>query len=148
MNDAARDGWSHATRARFDAIVESVLASLPPALHTLLEESPLIVEDAPSRELMCSLGIDTSEDDLCGLHTGISITERSVTQSGELPDVIQIFRRGILDAAGGWEEWIDEDGESLGGTARVEQEIRITILHEIGHHFGLSEEDLDRLGYG
>lgn len=141
-------GWSHESRERFDAIVESVLAALPQQVHALLEESPLIVEDAPSRELLRTLGIDPSEDDLCGLHTGIAITERSVLQSGELPDVIQIFRSGILDAAGGWDEWIDEHGEALGGVARVEREIRITILHEIGHHFGLNEDDLERLGYG
>lgn len=140
--------WSHESRARFDAIVESVLATLPESLHALLEESPLIVEDAPSRELMRSVGLDPSQEDLCGLHSGLPITERSVSHSGELPDVIQIFRRGILDAAGGWEEWIDNDGERLGGIERVTREIRITILHEIGHHFGLGESDLDRLGYG
>lgn len=141
-------GWSRAFRERFDALVESVLATLPASLHALLEESPLIVEDAPSDALLRSLGLDPDDEDLCGLHTGVSITERSVTQSGELPDVIQIFRRGILDAAGGWDECTDEEGEPLGGEAHVMREIRITILHEIGHHFGLDEEELDRLGYG
>lgn len=141
-------GWSQESRARFDSIVESVLAALPASIHALLEESPLIVEDAPSRALLRKLGMDPLDDDLCGLHTGVAITERSVMQSGELPDVIQIFRAGILDAAGGWDEWIDESGEALGGALRVEREIRVTILHEIGHHFGLTEEDLARLGYG
>jgi predicted Zn-dependent protease with MMP-like domain len=49
--------------------------------------------------------------------------------------------------AGGWEEGVDEDGTPYGGEARVREEIRITVLHEIGHHFGLGEDDLERLGY-
>lgn len=140
--------WSDRARGRFDKIVEAVLAQLPESLHTLLEESPLIVEDAPSDDLMRSLDMDPSEEDLCGLHSGIAITERSVSESGQLPESIQIFRRGILDAAGGWDVTADEDGLPIGGEVAVEREIRITILHEIGHHFGLSEEDLERLGYG
>lgn len=135
-------------RARFDQIIESVLAELPKSLHTLLEESPLIVEDFPSDDLMRLLEMDPDDEDLCGLHSGISMTERSVNESGQLPETIQIFRRGILDAAGGWDATTDEDGEPMGGKSAVEREIRITILHEIGHHFGLSEEDLFRLGYG
>lgn len=140
--------WSAAMRDRFDAIVARVLSQCPNEIHTLLEESPLIVEDAPSAELLRSLGIDPSEEDLCGLHSGRAITERSVTESGELPDRVQIFRRGIVDEAGGWEPCTDADGTPIGGEAAVEREIRITILHEIGHHFGLSEADLVRLGYG
>ncbi|MFM8733132.1 MAG: metallopeptidase family protein, partial [Phycisphaerales bacterium] len=46
-----------------------------------------------------------------------------------------------------WEPWTDEDGTELGGEERVRHEIRVTLLHELGHHFGLSEEDLGRLGY-
>ena len=114
----------------------------------MLEESPLIVEDFPTDDFMRSLDMDPQDEDLCGLHSGSALTERSVSASGELPETIQIFRRGILDAAGGWDVTIDEDGEPMGGESAVEREIRITILHEIGHHFGLSEEDLDRLGYG
>lgn len=140
--------WSTATRLRFDTLVEGVISALPAQLHALLEESPLIVEDAPTDEFMHSLGMDPHEEDLCGLHTGLSITERGVPESGQLPDRIQIFRRAILDAAGGWDPWVDDGGESRGGDAAVMREIRITILHEIGHHFGLNETDLERLGYG
>jgi predicted Zn-dependent protease with MMP-like domain len=64
-----------------------------------------------------------------------------------MPEVITLFREGILDEAGGWDEWTDEDGSELGGAARIRREIRVTLLHEIGHHFGLGEEDLERLGY-
>jgi len=140
--------WSGGDRKRFDRLVESVLAELPQSIHSLLEESPLIVDDSPSDDLMRSLEMNPHDEDLCGLHSGIAITERSVNESGLMPETIQIFRRGILDAAGGWDVTTDEGGEPMGGESAVEREIRITILHEIGHHFGLSEEDLERLGYG
>ncbi len=140
--------WSPELRAKFDAIVESILAELPPSLHVLLEESPLIVEDAPTDRFLRELGMDPEVDDLCGLHSGIAITERSVSESGQLPETIQIYRRGILDAAGGWQVDVDEDGLPYGGEDAIRIEIRITILHEIGHHFGLTEEDLEQLGFG
>jgi hypothetical protein len=60
---------------------------------------------------------------------------------------LDIFRRGIIDEAGGWERCVEEDGRTIGGDDEVLRQIRITILHEIGHHFGLSEEDLAALGY-
>lgn len=133
-------------RARFDALLERVLAGLPQGIRDLLDESPLVVDDAPSALLMREMGL-TSDDDLCGLHSGNPRTERSIMDSGNLPDTIQLFRRGILAEAGGWEPWTDDDGQAWGGEAAVEREIRITLLHEVGHHFGLEEEDLRRLGY-
>lgn len=135
-----------AERERFDAIVAEVLDALPEGIRAMLEESPLVVEDYAPRALIREMGLDPDADDLCGLHSGFAITQRSVSQSGEIPDQILIFRRGIIDAAGGWEAGRDEEGE-YGGPGAVREEIRITILHEIGHHFGLDEDDLDRLGY-
>lgn len=133
-------------RERFDTIFEDVLARLPTEVHTLLDECPLVVEDRPSPALLAELGIaDDDEELLCGLHTGIPLTERSVERA-ELGDVIHIFREGIIEMAGGWEEGEDEEGP-FGGESRIREEIRITILHEVGHHFGLDEEDLERLGY-
>ena len=121
-----------ADRRRFDEQLEAVLATLPPRLHALLDEAPLIVEDHPSPELCAELGIGP-DDALCGLHSGTPLTERSVEQPDEFPETIHLFREGILDHADGWD--------------RVRQEIRITVLHEIGHHFGLDEDDLAELGY-
>ncbi len=131
-------------RERFDRLLESVLETLPDALHRLLDEAPLVVEDAPSVELLRAMGIPEA-DDLCGLHEGLSRTERSVEHPA-LPDVITLFRRGIIDLAGGWEPVASEHG-TIGGEAAVREEILITLLHEIGHHFGLDEDDLERLGY-
>lgn len=136
-------------RERFDGLFEEVLAELPDAIHRLLDECPIVLEDRPSRrlleELRGSIGLDPEDELLCGLHTGIPLTERSVERP-ELSDTIQIFREGIVDMAGGWEEGEDEEGP-FGGVERIREEIRITILHEIGHHFGLDEDDLERLGY-
>lgn len=125
-------------RDRFDALLEEALADLPGEIHELLEEAPLIVEDRPSPQVMRELGVE-SADDLCGLHTGIALTEQSVEHSGVLPTQIHIFREGIVALAGGWGGSDADD--------RVYEEIRITVLHEVGHHFGLEEDDLDHLGY-
>jgi predicted Zn-dependent protease with MMP-like domain len=80
-----------------------------------------------------------SADELCGLHSGVMLTERSVEQSGDLPTQIHIFRDGIAAQAGGWPAGAPEEN--------LRTEIRTTVLHEIGHHFGLEEDDLDDLGY-
>jgi predicted Zn-dependent protease with MMP-like domain len=131
-------------RERFDRLLESVLDTLPDALHRLLDEAPLVVEDAPSAELLRAMGLP-DDDDLCGLHEGLARTERSV-EHPSLPDVITLFRRGIVDLAGGWSPRVEE-GQEVGGEDAVREEILVTLLHEIGHHFGLDEDDLDRLGY-
>ena len=70
--------------------------------------------------------------DLTGLYEGIPIGERSVEHSGTLPDRIRLFRRAILD------EWIEE-GESL------EHLVRHILIHEVGHHFGFSDDDMHAL---
>ncbi len=130
-------------RSRFDELMERAVEELPPPLRQLLEEVPVIVIDRPSSAMLRSLGLDAaSEDDamsLCGLHTGRSITERSVVDDAVIPEDIHLFREGILDLAGGFEQ--------PGGDDLVYEQIRITLLHEIGHHFGLGEDDLERLGY-
>lgn len=136
-----------AERRRFDAVLERVLETLPPRLQELLEEAPLIVEDRPARTLLEELGLDPDQESLCGLHSGTPLTERSVELAPELPETIHLFREGIIEHAGGWEAYIDEEGVELGGEEAVACEIRITLLHEIGHHFGLDEDDLAQLGY-
>ncbi len=133
-------------RERFDELFDEVLATLPDAVHRFIEECPLVLEDRPSRAILAELGIEDEDELLCGLHTGVPLTERSVDRT-DLSDVIHVFREGIVDMAGGWDEGVDEDGTPYGGEVRIRKEIRITILHEIGHHFGLDEDDLDRLGY-
>ena len=132
-------------RERFDRLFEEVLDALPPGIHKLVEEVPLVLEDRPSRQLLRELGIEDDDEILCGVHTGVPLTDRSVERP-DASDVVQIFREGVIDMAGGWDEDEDDDGP-FGGVERIREEIRITILHELGHHFGLDEDDLDRLGY-
>lgn len=126
------------TRRRFDEQLDWVLESMPPLVHELIEKVPLHVEDYPSDEVMDEMGVEYI-DELCGLFTGIAIGEKSVTHSGNLPDVVTIYREGIMSAAA------DRHGRI--NTPRLRREIRITILHELAHYHGLTEEDLAELGY-
>jgi predicted Zn-dependent protease with MMP-like domain len=127
------------TRRRFDEELEWVLQRLPPLVHELIEKVPLHVEDYPAAEVMAKMGVRYREQ-LCGLYTGIPLTDRSVRQSGTLPDVVTIYREGILAAA--------RDRSGRVGTDRLRREIRVTILHELAHHHGLDEDELRELGYG
>lgn len=132
-------------RAKFDGLVEAEVEKLPFAIQLLLQETPLLVEDAPSSQLLEELGIEPSDSDsICGLYAGVGMTERSVSEPAEMPETVTIFRQGILALA---QNHLDAGGGDLWND-HVAQEIRVTILHEIGHHFGLSEEDLDALGFG
>jgi len=134
-------------RKRFDTLLEEVIASLPDRVQSLLEETPVLVDDRPTRRLLVELGLDANDDSLCGLHSGTPLTERSVSHGHDLPETIHLFREGIVELAGGWQPWEDEEGQRWGGDAEVRRQIRITLLHEIGHHFGLDEADLAALGY-
>jgi predicted Zn-dependent protease with MMP-like domain len=125
-------------RRRFDALLEQVLDELPPKWRDLLEQVPLVVEDRPSRRLAREMNVGTDEE-LCGLYSGIPLTERSVEQSGSMPDQILIFRAGILAEAANDAGRISD--------ASLKRQIRITLLHEMGHHFGFEEEALRELGY-
>jgi predicted Zn-dependent protease with MMP-like domain len=127
------------TRRLFDKQLERVLAEMPPMVRELLEKVPLYVEDYPSAEVMKDMGLQY-RDDLCGLYTGIPINERSITHSGQMPDMVTIFREGI------WSEAADDQGRVA--SKQLRHHIRITILHELAHHHGLTEEELDELGYG
>ncbi|QYK49021.1 MAG: metallopeptidase family protein [Phycisphaeraceae bacterium] len=133
---------SPAERERFDRLVEEVIRALPASVRRALDEVPIVVLDKPTPDLL--EGIEDPEviqdpESLCGLHTGHSITDRSIEQSGELPSQIHLFRIGIVSLAGGW--------ESPDSNAAVAEEIRVTILHELGHEMGLDEDDLYDLGY-
>lgn len=125
-------------RERFDALLEEVLETLPDEILDRLETVPLIVEDYPNPVLLREMGLPEDEP-LCGLHSGFMMTERSVEHAYSLPEEIHLYRRGIIELAGGWDQPEADD--------EVYAEIHITLLHELGHHFGLDEDDLERLGY-
>ena len=127
-------------RAVFDALVDEVVGVLPDHVVAVFDEAPLLVDDEPAPDVLREFGLDPeSEEDrasLCGLHSGLAITERSVELDGVLPSQIHIYRLGIVREAGGWSN-----------TDEIREQIRITILHEVGHEMGLDEDDLDELGY-
>jgi predicted Zn-dependent protease with MMP-like domain len=91
----------------------------------------LLVEDFADEPTLATVGIEEPFD-LTGIYEGIPITERSVEHTGTLPDRIRLFRRPILD------EW-------AGGEDSLEHLVAHVLVHEVGHHFGLSDEDMHRL---
>lgn len=129
-------------RGRFDGLVAEVIEDLPDPIRDMLEDIAVVVLDVPTPELL--KGIEDPEvasdpESLCGLHSGRAITEGIVERSAELPNQIHLFRVGIVSLAGGWE---GDDADD-----RVYEEIRVTLLHELGHEMGLDEDDLYDLGY-
>jgi len=121
------------SKAEFERLVERALGELPAKFADFLEEVPVEVQNRPTRKQLKSVGLD--EDHLLlGLYDGLPLTQRSVEHSGVRPAVIYIFKEDIELASDTEEELIEQ--------------VRTTVLHEIGHHFGMSEDDLDELGYG
>jgi predicted Zn-dependent protease with MMP-like domain len=114
-----------------EAIARAALTALPEPFASHLGGVVLQVEELADEATLAEMGIDHPLD-LTGLYEGIPIGERSVDHSGTLPDRIRLFRRAILD------EWI-EDGEAL------EHLVRHVLIHEVGHHFGLSDEAMHAL---
>lgn len=150
-------------RQRFDDLLRDVIDELPPHARRALEEISIVVDDLPDKTLSSELSreglTETDHDDpadIMGLHTGRALTERSAEDSGSLPTIIHLFREPIVQHAlefrGGVDPLPDDAPEPKWGDnptddEEVYEEIRITLLHELGHHFGLDEDDLDRLGY-
>jgi predicted Zn-dependent protease with MMP-like domain len=121
------------SKARFAELVERAMAELPDPFAGFMEEVRVEIEDRPSPKLLRQLDMDEDEL-LLGLYHGRSLLERSVEDSGRMPDVITIFQDDV-------EEVSDSEADLL-------REVRVTVLHEIGHFFGMNEDDLDNLGYG
>jgi predicted Zn-dependent protease with MMP-like domain len=105
----------------FDDHVKAALDSLPPRIAAALDNVAVVVEDE-----------HPDDPDLFGLYEGIPLPERG-DMAGALPDRITIFRLPLED------EFVDPQ--------ELEREIRITVLHELGHYFGLDEDRLAELGY-
>lgn len=120
------------SKAHFGQLVEAALAELPQQFAEFLEEVPIEIRDRPTAAQLRRAGTAPGSL-LLGMYQGRPRTERHVEDSGTLPDVIFIFQSSI--------EAVCDTEEQL------VRQVRVTVLHEIGHHFGLSEEDLDRLGY-
>ncbi len=118
-------------RAAFERIVREmhrrVMCSLTPDLRARAEDVTIVIADRPPRE-----AIEDGDDDLLGLYEGISLKDRHIDDMEAVADRITLFRLPLLDSCESEEELKDE--------------IRITIIHELGHYFGFEEDELLRRG--
>jgi predicted Zn-dependent protease with MMP-like domain len=125
---------------RFEELVDEALANLPPAWAERMENVQVAIEAWPSPDVLQAVGLGEN-DALLGYYHGVPQTERTTAYGAVLPDRIEIYREPTLDEA---DATCPEDGDF---EATIRDIIRTTVLHEIGHHFGLSDEDLKRLDY-
>jgi len=108
---------------RFDALVDKALDGIPDELAELVRNVVVLVEEEAPPE----------DPDLLGLYDGVALTERHSDMLPELPDRIFIYRNNLLDMCESEEELVDE--------------VRITVVHEVAHHFGIDDARLHDLGY-
>lgn len=119
----------HVSRARFEELVADALDSIPPELAAHMDNVAVLVEDWPTR---AQLG--GRPGTLLGLYEGVQLTDRSpLNYAGVMPDRVTIFRGPLCERSN------DE--------AHLAHQIRITVVHEIGHHFGMDDARLRELGW-
>jgi predicted Zn-dependent protease with MMP-like domain len=107
---------------RFDELVSDALDLIPPELTAAMDNVVVLVADRHPQD-----------DDLLGLYEGVSLTERDSDYAGALPDAITIYRDALLDICESEDEVVDQ--------------VAITVIHEIAHHFGIDDDRLDELGW-
>ncbi|HVR37762.1 MAG TPA: metallopeptidase family protein [Thermoanaerobaculia bacterium] len=118
------------TPREFEELVEQALGELPKRFADLLENIAIVVEEEPTDEDLDALGDDAEEDDeLLGIYRGVALTERSFDMLPRLPDQVAIFRGPILRIARNRHEAV--------------REIRETVIHELGHYFGLHDDEME-----
>ncbi len=108
---------------RFEELVSEALDRIPQELAAAFDNVVVLVEDR-----------NAEEPDILGLYQGIALTERDSWYAGSLPDTITIYREPLLEMCA------DDD--------EVRDEVAITVIHEIAHHFGIDDERLHQLGWG
>jgi len=120
--------------AEMEAMAHDIFGRLPATFRALCEGVILRVDDFPAEDVLDELNAD-SEFDLLGLFQGVGLPFRSQQDVAQLPNMIWLYRRPILDY------WAEHD-ETLG------QIVRHVLIHEIGHHFGLSDHDMATIEAG
>ena len=118
---------------RFRAVVAEAIDSIPEHLHRRIENVEVVVEDEPDEETLIDMGLDPEADTLFGLYQGTPISERGASFGNALPDRIVIYYLPLTDV------FADE--------YHLRREIRRTVIHEIGHYFGLSDREIRGMGY-
>ena len=107
---------------RFDELVSDALDRIPPELAAAMDNVVVLVEDRHPEDA-----------DLLGQYEGVALTERDSSYAGALPDTITIYRDALLEICGTEGDVIDE--------------VAITVIHEIAHHFGIDDDRLEELGW-
>jgi predicted Zn-dependent protease with MMP-like domain len=121
------------TRTRFEELVQDALASIPARFRKAIYNVAIVVEDEPSLELLREMDIEPP-DTLFGLYQGTPLTERRWDYGNTLPDRITLFQGPIE------RESVDEEDAVIA--------IGETVIHELGHYFGLSEEEIEAIEEG
>jgi len=119
-------------RQQFESLVTKAAHELPEEFVEHLNNVAILIEDYPSDELLAQMGLSEHET-LFGLYQGVPLTERGHFNAPLFPDRILIFQGPIEDACDSPEE--------------IREQVRITLLHEIGHFFGFDEDELEERGY-
>ena len=119
------------TLADIDAMARAALAGLPEPMLRMTKGVVLQVTDFPDDDVCEEMDLE-SPFDIMGLYQGTSLLDKQIEASGSLPDMVFLYRRPILDY------WC-ETGEDLGHV------VRHVLIHEIGHHFGFSDDDMEAL---
>lgn len=114
-----------------DAMAKAALASLPEELKSFTADVVVLVQEFPDDDVCREMELE-SPFDILGLYQGISLADKQLESSGSMPDIVFIYRRPILDY------WC-ETGEDLGHV------VRHVLIHEIGHHFGFSDETMEAI---
>jgi predicted Zn-dependent protease with MMP-like domain len=115
-----------------EALARAALARLPAQFRAHLADVLVLVEDFADDETLAAMGIEDPFE-LTGIYEGLPLGEKSLGHSGTLPDRIRLFRQPILD------EWIERGDET------IEHLVAHVLVHEVGHHFGLSDEAMHAL---
>ncbi len=118
------------TRKEFERLVADALDTIPRRFREAVRNVAVVVEDAPGPELLEDMGIDPP-DTLFGLYEGVPLPERDWTHGNALPDRVTLFQGPIEDASQNDNEVVVTIGE--------------TVIHEFGHYFGLSEEEIEEI---
>ncbi|HEY6325229.1 MAG TPA: metallopeptidase family protein [Candidatus Cybelea sp.] len=115
------------TRDEFERVVDEAIESLPKRFADLVDNVVIAVEEEPTAEDLESLDDDAADVELLGIYRGVALTERS-HDDPLMPDEIAVFRGPINRVTHSWHEAVEE--------------IRETVMHELGHYFGLSDEEM------
>ena len=115
----------------FETLAIAALESLPQPFRDLVKDVRCYVTDFAENDVLDDLGIE-SEFDLMGLFTGVGMAQEGITPTGRMPNTVHLYRRPILDY------WAEHD-DTLGAV------VTHVLIHEMGHHFGFSDEDMEAL---